>query len=163
MKNLSVIVAVAENGVIGREGHLPWRLSADLQRFKRLTMGHHLIMGRRTFESIGRPLPGRTTIVVTRQTNASWPGVLTAHSLEEAYRMASSDNEMFVVGGGEIYRQALADAERLYLTLVHADVEGDTRFVDVDWSLWELVEEEHREADQRNTAATTFCVYKKKN
>jgi dihydrofolate reductase len=162
MKNLSVIVAVAENGVIGRNGQLPWRLSADLQRFKRLTMGHHLIMGRRTFESIGRPLPGRITIVVTRQADAAWDGVLAAHSLDEAYRMARSDSEMFVVGGADIYRQALPEAERLYLTLVHADVEGDTKFVDVDWRQWELVEEELCEADKRNTAPTTYRVYKRR-
>jgi len=162
MKNLSVIVAMAENSVIGREGQLPWHLTADLQRFKRLTMGHHLIMGRRTFESIGRPLPGRTSIVVSRQQNAAWDGVLVAHSLEEAYQMAQSDSEIFVVGGGDIYRQALPDAQRLYLTLVHTKVDGDTNFADVDWSQWELQNEQHHEPDKKNTCAMTWRDYKKK-
>src|ERR1700742_580843 len=125
---ISIIVAVAENGVIGRDGQLPWRLSADLQRFKRLTMGHTMIMGRRTWESIGRPLPGRRTIVVTRQTNYSVAeGVQTAASLDDALAIAETtgEREVFVVGGAELYNEALPQAGRLFFTEVAADVEGD--------------------------------------
>ena len=158
MENLSVIVAVTSNGVIGRDDRLPWRLATDLRRFKRLTMGHHLIMGRRTFESIGRPLPGRTTIVVTRKPQ-SWAGVLVANSLHEAYRMVQGDREAFIVGGGQIYAQAMADAKRLYMTIVHAEVDGDTTFPNAAWEEWKLIEEEQCAADERNTYATTFRVF----
>src|SRR5690349_12616593 len=127
---LSLIVALTYNGrVIGRAGGLPWRLSADLVRFKRLTMGHHLVMGRKTYESIGRPLPGRTSIVVTRQQTlfeergtGTGRGVLYAKSLEEALELARGDSEVFVIGGGEIFREALARADRAYVTWVYADL-----------------------------------------
>ena len=101
---LSLIVAASDNDVIGRDGQLPWRLSADLRRFKRLTMGHHLIMGRKTFESIGRPLPGRTTIVLSRQADFAPAGIVVAHSPEEVIKLVAADPEPFVVGGAEIYR-----------------------------------------------------------
>jgi dihydrofolate reductase len=155
----SLIVAISENGVIGRAGQLPWRLSDDLRRFKRLTMGHSLIMGRRTFESIGRALPGRKTIVVTRQVAWQHAGVLTAHSLPEAYAAAAEDAEIFVVGGAEIYDQALDDCDRLYVTRVQAHVDGDAFFPEVSWSDWQLIEESSLPADERNTFATTFCIY----
>ena len=163
MNNLSLIVAMSAGGVIGRAGQLPWKLSADLQRFKRLTMGHPLIMGRRTYDSIGRPLPGRTTIVVTRQPQPACSGVLIAHTLPQAYELAKNDVEAFVIGGGEIYRQALPDVTKLYVTLVHADIEGDTFFPDIDWSQWQLVDESSHPSDERNTFATTFRVYLKGN
>jgi len=154
---LSLIAAVAQNGVIGRDGQLPWHLSDDLRRFKRLTMGHTLIMGRRTWESIGRPLPGRRTIVVTRQLRyRTAPGVQTAATLEEALQLAvaAGEEEAFVVGGAELYRQALSRADRVYLTAVLADVEGDTFFpVPLDEfgrSSWRILESEHHEADAGN-------------
>lgn len=154
---LAVIVAVSDNGVIGRGGELPWRLSADLVRFKRLTMGHHLIIGRRTFESIGRALPGRQMVVVTR--NRSWsapPGVEVAASLDEAVTLAAADPEIFVGGGAAIYRLALPRADRLYLTRVHATVEGDTFFPALDLAGWRLAEAEDHEADDRNQHPFTF-------
>ncbi len=126
---LSLIVAVAENGVIGRANQLPWRLPEDLQRFRRITTGHPVIMGRKTFESIGRPLPGRTNIVVSR--TGVFPGTVSAHSLEEALTeasRASGAGEIFVIGGGEIYRAALPLATRIHLTRVHSSVEGDATF-----------------------------------
>jgi len=158
----SVLVAVSENGVIGRDGQLPWHLGDDLRRFKRLTMGHSLIMGRRTFDSIGRALPGRKTIVVTRQVDWQHAGVLVAHSLPEAYATAAGDAEVFIVGGAEIYSQALADCDRLYITLVHAHVEGDVFFPSLCWSDWQLLEEESLPANERNTFATTFRVYERR-
>jgi thymidylate synthase len=135
---VTVVAAVARNGVIGRDGDLPWHLPEDLRRFKSLTMGHVLVMGRKTFESIGRPLPGRITIVVTRQ--AGWPapeGVLVAGDLEAALQQAAAlDDDVFVVGGAEVYRQALGEADVLELTEVDAEPDGDVCFPAVDWSGW---------------------------
>lgn len=156
---LALIVAVAENGIIGREGDLPWRLSSDLQRFKSLTMGHALIMGRRTFESIGRLLPGRTTVIVTRQPDYQFPGALIAHSLSEALTLTADDDCPFLVGGAELYRIGLPLATRLFLTRVHAEVEGDVSFPDVDWEDWHEVSRESFAADERNEFAGTFSEW----
>jgi dihydrofolate reductase len=161
---VSLIVAMSENRVIGRDGALPWHLSADLRRFKRLTMGHHLIMGRRTYQSIGRPLPGRTSIVLTRQTGFSAPhGVLLARDWPQARQLAAEDPEVFVIGGGEVYRQALTQATRIYLTLVHASLEGDTYFPDFDTTAWHVVEETGYAADARNPLAHTFRILHRKD
>lgn len=144
---VTIVAAVARNGVIGVDGGLPWRLPEDLRRFKELTLGHVLVMGRRTYESIGRPLPGRTTVVVTRR--PGWdPGselVLTAPGVREAVeRAAEVDEEVFVVGGERVYEDALPLADRLELTLVDAEPEGDAHFPEVDWSDWyEVMREEH--------------------
>jgi dihydrofolate reductase len=159
-------VAVAENGVIGRGGTLPWRLSADLRRFKQLTMGHHLIMGRKTFESIGRALPGRTTIVISRQTDLSLPaGCQLAASLNDALRIAKAagDNEAFIIGGAAIYGLALPRADRVYLTAVHANVEGDTFFREFNPSDWKLVADERHSADAKNQFDYSFRVYDSMN
>jgi dihydrofolate reductase len=131
----SHVVACAENGTIGRNGQLPWHLPDDLRRFKRLTDGHVLIMGRKTYDSIGRPLPGRFTIVVSRQDLVLPRNVSLVHSLEEAYQLAESlaphwGEEVFIIGGGEIYRQSLDKVERIYLTRVHQKSEGDTTYPD---------------------------------
>jgi dihydrofolate reductase len=164
---ISIIVAVAENGVIGRGGELPWRLSADLQRFKRLTMGHTIIMGRRTWDSIGRALPGRRTIIITRQ--VGYPitdaNVAVADSLESAFEAAvrNGETEAFIVGGAEIYQLALPHSDRLYITRVHATVDGDTRFPDVTWSDWQLLETVDRDADEKNDYACTFEVLARRN
>ena len=137
--SLALIAAVARNGVIGRDNDLVWRDRDDLQRFKRLTLGHVLVMGRRTYDSIGRPLPGRTTVVVTRQPDWSAPGVVAAHSLDEALKLAedvSPGQDAYVAGGGEIYRLALPLADRLELTEIDADLAGDTMFPAFDQSAW---------------------------
>jgi dihydrofolate reductase len=145
--SLSLIVAVAENGVIGVDNRLPWRLPADLQRFKQLTLGHHLVMGRRTWESIGRPLPGRTSVVVTRNRALAVPaGVLVAASLEEALAACAGDAEPFVIGGAELYRAALPRATRVHLTVIERAFAGDTTFPDFDRSGWQL-EASERHAD----------------
>jgi dihydrofolate reductase len=136
---INVIAAVAENGVIGAGNKLPWRLPEDLKRFKALTMGHTLVMGRKTFDSIGRPLPGRTTIVITRDLAWTREGVTVAHNLDDAIALAQG--EVFIAGGGEIYAQAMARAERLYITHVKASVEGDTHFPAINDS-WRAVERE---------------------
>jgi dihydrofolate reductase len=160
---ISIIAAVAENGVIGRQGKLPWRLSDDLRRFKHLTMGHTIIMGRRTWESIGRPLPGRRTVVVTRQTDYRTANaeVKIAASLNDALNFAEAarDDEAFIVGGAELYRESLSRANRLYLTRVCAAVEGDTSFPEIEWHNWQLVESEEHDANEKNEFAYRFETY----
>jgi dihydrofolate reductase len=159
---LSLIVAVARNGVIGHEGRLPWRLSADLKRFKALTMGHHLIMGRKTFDSLdGRELPGRITIVLSRSGQVP-PHIQRAASLDEAIQAAAGDEEVFVIGGSEIFALALHDADRLYVTWVEADVAGDVFLPPIEMSEWRLVEETAVPADAKNEYPTRFCVYERK-
>ena len=136
---VSIVAAVARNGVIGAGGGLPWHLPDELRLFKETTMGHVLVMGRRTYESVGRPLPGRTTVVVTRSGDWS-PGseeVLVAHGLGEALERAQAiDDEVFVVGGGEVYEAALPHAHRLLLTFVDQEPDGDTTFPELDWDAW---------------------------
>ena len=165
---LSVIVAASENDVIGREGGLPWRLPDDLARFKRLTTGHPIVMGRKTFESIGRPLPGRTSVVVSRQADydPGCEGVLAAGSLDEALEIAEQQpggDEVFVIGGAQIYALAIPLADRLYLTRVHAHVEGDVCLPEFAESHWRVVEESHHGADERNEYAHTFWVLERSN
>jgi dihydrofolate reductase len=142
---VSLIAAVADNGIIGRSGDLALRIPADMKRLKRLTMGHHLVMGRRTWDSIGRPLPGRTTIVLSRDPAFSAAGALVRHSLDEALAEArrAGESEAFVMGGGEIYRIALPLADRLYLTRIHASPPGDTTFPDLGPGWREVGREEH--------------------
>jgi dihydrofolate reductase len=161
----SIIVAAAENGVIGREGQLPWRLSADLQRFKQLTIGHAVLMGRKTYESIGRPLPGRRMIVITKQHDYRAEGVEIARSLDEAYRRAAEqgETEAFIIGGAEIFREAMPNAERLYFTRVHAVLQGDTYFPPLDNERWKLTSEETHDADAKNEYPFTFEVHKRRH
>ena len=159
---LSIIAAMSLNRVIGRDNRLPWHLPADWAHFKKLTMGHCLLMGRKTLESIGRPLPGRTTVVLTRQREYASPGVRVTHSLEEALRMVSGD-EVFIAGGAEIYRQTLPRAERLYLTVIQATLEGDTYFPEFDEADWQLVSQQDYPANSKNPYPYTFLVYERKN
>jgi dihydrofolate reductase len=159
---LSLIVAMSWNRVIGREGGLPWHLSADLQRFKRLTIGHTIIMGRKTFDSIGRVLPGRVSIVITRQNDFHPPGVLVAHDWDEAMAMiakAHVTDEAFVIGGEQIFRMALPYVTRMYVTEVQADVAGETLFPTYDHAEWCLVEESSQPADAKNDFPVRFLVY----
>lgn len=156
---ISLIVAVSENGVIGRGGGLPWRLSADLRRFKKLTMGHHIVMGRRTFESIGRLLPGRTTVVLSRRTDYFSEGVLVAADLDRALQLAAGDDEVFIVGGGDIYQLALPRADRVYLTRVLAQVAGDTHFPPLPSGEWQLTADEPHPADENNDFPFHFQIF----
>ncbi|MEM6794261.1 MAG: dihydrofolate reductase [Acidobacteriota bacterium] len=159
-QGLSLVVAVAENGVIGRDGGLPWRLSGDLRFFKKLTVGHTILMGRKTFESIGRPLPKRRSIVLTRRAAARDlpPGVEIARSLEEALERAAGERT-FVIGGAGVYRAALPAARTLHWTRVHAEVPGDTYFPPVDWSAWRLESEERHPRDAKNEYDFTLERY----
>ncbi len=158
---VSIIVAVADNGVIGQGGRVPWHLSADLKRFKALTMGHHLIVGRRTWESIGRPLPGRRTIVVSRSRPELPAEVGLAPSLEAALATAAlaGDDEAFVAGGAEIYAQAMPLAERLYLTRVHAMPEGDAVFPAYPDRSFILCEHRQGVVDEASPLPHTFLTY----
>ncbi|MBW3599799.1 MAG: dihydrofolate reductase [Planctomycetes bacterium] len=158
---LSLIAAVAENGVIGLDGDMPWRLPADLRRFRRVTMGKPVIMGRRTYESIGHMLPGRTMIVVTRQSNYDAGDATTAPSLEHALELTRDADEAFVIGGENLFRLALPLADRFYQTVVHATPEGDTFFPEWNQAEWRLVEEVHHPADEKNSAACTFRVWER--
>ena len=205
---ISIIVAMARNGVIGRDNSLIWHLPADLKYFKQITMGRPVIMGRKTFESVGRPLPGRTNIIVTRREGYSAEGCLVAGSLEEAVEMALRDagkgatglrdaagagsrtvgdapdadnrtvhdapgaaragndppprNEIFIAGGGEIYRQAMDIADRIYITVVDAGFEGDTLFPPIPEREWKLTGEKHQPPDDRNKYPMIFRVYDRK-
>jgi dihydrofolate reductase len=143
MSCLSVIAAVARNGVIGRDNTLPWHLPEDLKHFRQLTMGHHIIMGRKTYESLGRLLPGRITVVVSRQPGYRVEGAITAGSLSDAVAACGADAEVFVIGGAELYREALDMADRLYLTEIHADFEGDASFPDYDHAAWQETARHH--------------------
>lgn len=159
---ISLIVAMSENNVIGRDGAMPWRLSADLRRFKQITMGHHMLMGRKTFDSIGRALPGRTTVVISRSATYEDPNIQIARSLEEALAVAEEDDEVFVVGGAQIYALALPHVDRIYLTRVHATLDGDTFFPNVAWNEWSLVESTEYAADEKNDFAVSFLTYNRR-
>jgi dihydrofolate reductase len=158
---VSLIVAVSTNGVIGRDGDLPWRLPADLRHFKKTTMGHHLIIGRATWDEVGKPLPGRAMVVVTRNRSFSADGVLVAHSVEGALTLSRDDDEPFIGGGAEIYRQVLEAelVDRLYITRVRAHVEGDTTFPSIDLDQWLLADRVDHPADEKNDHPYTFERY----
>jgi dihydrofolate reductase len=153
---VSLIVAMAKNRVIGRDNRLPWRLPADLAHFKRVTMGKPMVMGRKTWESLPGLLPGRRHIVVTRDKDYRAEGCTLAHSLDQALQAAAEAPEVMVVGGGTIYKEMLARADRLYLTLVDVEVEGDARFPEIDYGDWRELRRESHPADPRNAYACTF-------
>ena len=155
---ISLIVAVAENGVIGDRNALLWHISEDLRHFKAVTTGHPVVMGRKTWESLGRPLPNRTNVVITRQ-NIEIPGCTVVHSLEEAVALFPGDDEVFVIGGAQIYAQALPLADRFYLTRVEADYEGDTLFPAWNPADWTPVREERRERGEKFEHPFVFLDY----
>ena len=161
---LSIIVAVSENGVIGLDNQLIWRLPDDLKRFKKLTLGHPMIMGRKTFESIGKPLPGRQSIIITRDTNFSFEGTIVVHSLEDAIEAAKKieTDEAFIIGGGDIYRQVQANCDKLYITEVHTETEGDKFFKMENSDLWEEVERENHPSDEKHEFSFDFVDYIRK-
>ena len=159
---VSLIAAMAGNRAIGKDGTLPWRLPRDLRRFKDLTMGHPLIMGRKTYESIGRALPGRRSLVLSRDPGFRPPGVEVVSSLDAAFVRVRAEAEVFVIGGASVFREALPRADRLYLTRIHADVEGDVFFPEEALRGWRLLEEEHHPADDRHPFAFTFETYERR-
>lgn len=159
MSCLSVIAAVADNDAIGLDNGLPWHLPEDLKHFRALTMGHHIIMGRKTYESLGRLLPGRTTVIVTRQMDYCVDGAIVASSLQEAVSRCGNDEEVFVIGGAEIYRVALPQADRLYLTEVHGEFPADAFFPEYDKAAWREVARERLVSE--NGLAFSFVVYER--
>ncbi len=159
---VSIIAALSTNNVIGRNNRLPWHVSADLKRFKALTAGHHLLVGRKTFESFDRLLPGRTIVVITRDRDFAADGVLTAPSVERAIELARLDPELFIGGGAQIFEQTIHRADRMYLTRIHAEIEGDTFFPEFDdVTEWNLVDVEHHEADEKNDYPYSFLTYER--
>ncbi len=161
---VSLIVAMDKNGGIGKENRLPWHLPSDLKRFKRLTMGHHLVMGRKTYATIGKPLPGRVMIVLSRQKGYFAPGCQVARSLPEAVQFAEAqqESELFIIGGGEVFRQAIDLADKIYLTTVHAVVGADISFPWIDPGQWERVDSETQTRNGQDEYDTDFKVWVRK-
>jgi dihydrofolate reductase len=165
---LVIVVAVAENGVIGRDGALPWRVPSDLKTFRRLTLGKPVIMGRKTFQSLGKPLDGRDNIVVTRDADFNAAGVRTAPTLAAAIALAAEAaharhaSEIAVIGGGEIYRAAIDQAEKIYLTRIHAAPSGDATFPPLDPAVWKVVSESPIEPSERDEHRATLVVYERR-
>lgn len=164
---LAVIVAAADNGTIGSNNALPWHLPEDLRYFRRVTLGKPVVMGRKTYESIGRPLPGRTNIVITRNKDWHTEGVRSVRNLDEALRLAEEiaaadgAKELMVIGGAEIYATAIPRADRLYLTQVHANVPGDARLPEIDWTQWREVSRERFTASDGNPYDYSFVVFER--
>ena len=161
---LSLLVAAAENDVIGKDNQLPWHLPNDLKYFKNLTWGMPILMGRKTFDSIGKPLPGRKSIVITRNKDWKHDHVAVVHSVDEAIALAKQDDikEIFVIGGAEIFNSSFDKADRIYLTRVHQEVDGDVFFPPIDEAKWKLVNAKRCEADEKNAYAHTFQVWERK-
>ncbi|MBD0376354.1 MAG: dihydrofolate reductase [Flavisolibacter sp.] len=162
--SLSLLVAASENNVIGKDNKLPWHLPNDLRYFKNLTWGMPILMGRKTFESIGRALPGRKNIVITRRSDWRGVGVSVVHSIEEAVKMANEDDvkEIFIIGGAEIFNSALPQANCIYLTRIHDYFEGDVFFPPLSTSEWTLTQSHTHSADEKNQYAHTFQVWRRK-
>ncbi len=162
---ISIIVAVAENGVIGRGGKLPWHLAADLRRFKRLTMGHAIVMGRKTWESIGRPLAGRRMMVVSRDPHyrSEFDDVAVVRNVDAAVELAKAagEVEVFIIGGSDIFRCGLPLADAIYLTRVEAEIDGDAFFPEIDWTAWQLRQSEVHDADAQNDFRHVFQMFER--
>ena len=153
---ISIIVAMAANSIIGRDNQLPWHLPADLKHFKQTTMGKPILMGRKTWESIGRPLPGRTNIVITRDSTYSAAGCVVVNSIDAAITAATGQNEVMVIGGAELYRQVMPCTDTIYLTRIHETFAGDTRFPEIHNTEWHQVERVDHEADEKNSHDYSF-------
>ncbi|RKL65475.1 dihydrofolate reductase [Salipaludibacillus neizhouensis] len=160
---ISMIAAMSENNVIGKDGKMPWHLPGDLQFFKQTTNGHSIVMGRKTFKSIGRALPKRRNIVLTRNNDFSAEGVEVINNFSEMDKLVKDEEEFFVIGGATIYEQLLPLADRLYITKIHETFEGDTFFPDIDDGQWEVVASKKGKVDETNSHAHTFLTYERKN
>src|SRR5688572_18992255 len=161
---ISLLVAADENNVIGKDNKLPWHLPNDLKYFKNLTWGMPILMGRKTFDSIGKPLPGRKSIVITRNTEWKQENVDVVHSIEDAINLAKQNDikEIFVIGGAEIFKTSFDKADRIYLTRIHYQVEGDVYFPSIDVDKWKLVKAKRAEVDEKNAYAHTFQIWERK-
>jgi len=156
-----MIVAHADNRIIGKDNDMPWHLPADLAYFKKTTLGKPVIMGRKTYESIGRPLPGRLNIVISRDASYSAQGITTVTSVEQALEAAGNVEEIMVIGGGAIYAHCLPAANRLYITHINASIDGDTQFPEYDLNVWKKVSSDTRQPDEKNSYELDFAVYEK--
>ena len=159
---LTIIAAVAKNNALGKNNDLIWHLPADLKRFKEITLGHHIIMGRKTFESLGKPLPNRTTIIITRNPDYIAPGCIVVNELTTAIKAAAEDENPYILGGAEIYKQAMSYADILDLTLVHESFDADAFFPIIDMSKWTEMSRRDFKADEKNKYDYSFVQYKKK-
>ena len=158
---ISIIVAIGENRVIGKDNQLIWHLPADLKRFKQLTMGHAMLMGRKTFESIGKALPGRTTVIITRDKNYFKVNCLVADSIEHAFELCKNDNEIFIIGGAQIFEEAILFADKIYLTQIHQSFDGDVFFPEFENDHWKITFREDHKADEKNKYDYSFIDYEK--
>ncbi len=161
---VSIVVAIAKNRVIGKDNKLPWKLSGDLRHFKQLTLGHHVIMGRKSFDAVGKPLEGRVNIVVSRNKGLQIEGALVMHSVKEAIHFCEEikEHEAFVIGGAEIVKQALPLADKMYLTHIDAEPEGDTFFPEWNPDEWTIISSVDHDADEKNQYPFTIKVYQRK-
>lgn len=160
---ITIIAAISKNNALGKNNDLIWHLPADLKRFKQVTTGHYILMGRNTFESIGKPLPNRTTIIITRNKNYFKDGCLIANSLEEALKMVEEDKKVYIIGGAQIYKYAIENnlVDALDITLVHEEFEADVFFPEIDLNIWKEVSRENFKADEKNKFDYSFVSYKK--
>lgn len=159
---LTMIAAAAENNALGKDNDLVWHLPDDFRRFKLLTSGHHILMGRKTFESFPKPLPNRTHVVITRKDDYKPDGAIVVNSLEEAVRISKLDEQPFIIGGGEIYKLGMEIADRIELTRVHAEFDADTFFPEIDEEEWELVKEQFHDKDEKHDHAFTYLTYERR-
>ncbi|AFU69727.1 dihydrofolate reductase FolA [Psychroflexus torquis ATCC 700755] len=159
---ITLVAAAAENNALGKDNDLIWRLPDDFKRFKALTSYHHIIMGRKTFESFPKPLPNRKHVVITRQENYKNETIEVVHSLEEAIQFSSTEEEIFIIGGGEIYKQALPFTDKIELTRVHGEFEADTFFPEIDEKKWDLVNSEFHDKDEKHKYSFSYLTFLKK-
>ena len=161
---VTIIAAIANNNALGKDNDLIWHLPADLKRFKKVTSGHHILMGRNTFESIGKPLPNRTTVIITRNKNYKQEGCIVVDSIEKAIDVAKNDEQIFIIGGAQIYKQTIASnlVDQLDITQVHHSFDADVYFPEIDSDIWKEVAREEFKADEKNKYDLSFISYKKK-
>ncbi|REE80634.1 dihydrofolate reductase [Lutibacter oceani] len=159
---ITIIAAIAENNALGKDNQLIWHLPADLKRFKQVTLNHHIIMGRKTFESLGKPLPNRTTIIITRNKNYSAKGCIVVNSLKKAIEASKNDENPYILGGAEIYKQAMEIADKLDLTFVHHKFEADAFFPVIDTKIWKETSREDFKADEKNKYNFSFVTFERK-
>ena len=159
---LTIIAAAGENNALGKDNDLVWHLPDDFRRFKKLTSGHHIIMGRKTFESFPQPLPDRTHVVITRKENYKKSGIVVVHSIERAIEFSKDDPQPFIIGGGEIYQMGIDVADKIELTRVHGTFEADTFFPEIDEDQWELVSQEFHPKDEKHNYAFTYLTYERR-
>jgi dihydrofolate reductase len=156
---ITIIAAIAENNALGKDNQLIWHLPADLKRFKQVTLNHHIIMGRKTFESLGKPLPNRTSIIITRNKSYTAEGCIVVNSLDEALKAAESDINPYILGGAEIYKQAIKIADKLDLTFIHHTFEADAFFPKIDTTIWKETSRQYFKADEKNKYDYSFVTF----